>query len=94
MESGLYGAKNLIKYMFFQNDANLTKLGKNMDAILNLTMNNDEKGIVHIMMHKIRNLHGDDPLISDFLRFVRKYRNEVFLYLEDPMVEKTSEITE
>ncbi len=93
MESELYGEKNLIKYMSFQDDANLKKLGKNMDAILDLTKNENGKEIVHIMMHKIRNLHGGDPLISDLIIFVKRHRNEVLLYLEGPMVEKTSEIT-
>ena len=93
-ESELDGAKRLIKYMFFQSETNLKKLGKNMNAILNLTRGKDEKEIVDIILSKIRSLYGGDPLFSDFLSFVKKNRKEVLLYLEDPMVEKTSDIAE
>ncbi|MEM0135310.1 MAG: hypothetical protein QXU18_08825 [Thermoplasmatales archaeon] len=33
-------------------------------------------------------------MISDFPSFVKKNRKEVLLYLEDPAVEKTSDIAE
>ncbi|MEM0136023.1 MAG: hypothetical protein QXU18_12495, partial [Thermoplasmatales archaeon] len=77
-ESELDGAKNIIRYMFFHNETNLKKLGKSRDAILNLTRGNDEKEIVDLVMDKIRSPCGDDRLISDHLRFVKKHRNEVF----------------
>ena len=37
---------------------------------------------------------NSDPIIAGFLPFMKRYRKEVFLYLEDPMVEKTSDIAE
>jgi hypothetical protein len=47
-----------------------------------------------IMLEKITSLYGDDSIISNFLSFLRRYRKEVFLYLEDHMVEKTSDKAE
>ncbi|MEM0134182.1 MAG: hypothetical protein QXU18_02995 [Thermoplasmatales archaeon] len=93
-ESELDGAKRLIRYMFFQSDANLNKLWNNMNAILNLIMDKDEKEIVDLVMDKIRSLYGGDRIIASFLTFVKRHRKEVFLYLEDPLVEKTSDIAE
>ena len=46
------------------------------------------------MLEKITSLYGYDSIISNFLSFLKRYRKEVFLYLEDPMVEKTSDIAE
>ena len=54
----------------------------------------NEKQIVEIMLEKITGLHGYDPIISNFLSFLKRNRKEVFLYLQDPMVEKTSDIAE
>ena len=34
--------------------------------------------------------YGDDPIISKFLSFIEENRGEVFLYLEDSNVEKTT----
>ena len=48
-----------------------------------------EEEIVEIMLDKIRSLYGEDIVIHRFLSFVKKHRNEVFLYLEDPELEKT-----
>ena len=59
-----------------------------------LTEGRSEREIVEIMLDKIRSLYGGDRIISGFLSFVRKHRKEVFLYLENPEVEKTSDLAE
>ena len=94
MEEHLDMAKKLIKYMFFQNETNLKKLGKNRDAIVKLTEGKNEEEIVEIMLEKINSLYGGDRIIASFLTFVKRHRKEVFLYLEDPQVEKTSDLAE
>ena len=86
--------KHMIKYMFFQNGKNLRNLGKNSEPVRKLTEGRPEREIVEIMLDKIRSLYGDDRIISGFLSFVRKHRKEVFLYLENPEVEKTSDLAE
>ena len=93
-ESDLDGAKRLIKYMFFQNGNNLKKLGKNRDAVLKITEGMSEKEIVEIMLEKINSLYGGDRIIASFLTFVKRHRKEVFLYLENHGVEKTSDLAE
>ncbi len=94
MEEHLDMAKRLVRYMFFQNETNLKKLGKNMDAVLALTEGMSEKEIVGIMLDKINSLYGGDRIMAGFLSLVRKHRKEVFLYLENPEVEKTSDLAE
>ena len=84
----------MIRYMFFQNETNLKKLGKNRDAIVKLTEGKNEEEIVEIMLEKINSLYGGDRIIASFLTFVKRHRKEVFLYLEDPQVEKTSDLAE
>ena len=91
MEDHLGMAKRMIRYMFFQNETNLKKLGKNMDAVEKISEGMNEKEIVKIMLEKINSLYGDDRIIASF---VMKHRKEVFLYLEDPKVEKTSDKAE
>ena len=54
----------------------------------------NEKQIVEIMLEKITSLYGYDPIIANFLSFLKRHRKEVFLYLQDPIVEKTSDIAE
>ena len=93
-EKELDMAKRMIKYMFFQNETNLKKLGRNSETVRKLVEGRSERGIVEIMLDKIRSLYGGDMIISGFLSFVRKHRKEVFLYLENPEVEKTSDIAE
>jgi transposase-like protein len=94
MEEPLHMAKRLVRYMFFQNKANLDKLGKNRDAVLKLTEGMSEREIVEIMLEKINSLYGGDRIMASFLKWVKKHRNEVFLYLENPDVEKTSDLAE
>ena len=94
MEEHLDMAKKLIKYMFFQNETNLKKLRKNRDAIVKLTEGKNEEEIVEIMLEKINSLYGGDRIIASLLTFVKRHRKEVFLYLENHEVEKTSDKAE
>jgi transposase-like protein len=94
MEDHLGMAKKLIKYMFFQNKSNMDKLGKNRDAVAKIIEGRNEKEIVEIMLEKINSMYGDDRIIGSFLGLVQKHRREVFLYLENPKVEKTSDKAE
>ena len=50
--------------------------------------------IVAIMLDRIRSIYGEDKIMAGFLSFVRKHRKEVFLYLDDSMMEKTSDKAE
>ena len=85
-------AKKMIRFMFFQNQKNLMNLGRNSDPIAALISAKNEKQIVVIMLEKITSLYGYDSIIANFLSFLKRHRKEVFLYLQDPMVEKTSDI--
>ena len=87
-------AKKLIKFMFFQNEKNLNALGKNSESMRNLIRGKDEREIVEILLYKLNSLYGEDSIIRSFLNFVRKNRKEVFLYLDNPEVEKTSDKAE
>ncbi len=94
MEAHLETAKKLVKYKFFQNKTNLNKLGKNRDAVLKISEGMSEKEIVEIMLEKINCLYGGDRIIASLLTFVKRYRKEVFLYLENHEAEKTSDLAE
>ncbi len=52
MEEHLEMAKKLAKYMFFQNETNPNKPGKNGDAVQKITEGMSEKEIVEIMLEK------------------------------------------
>ena len=93
-EKELDMAKRLIRCMFFKNRKNHMNLGRNSDTIAFLIAGKNEKQIVEIMLEKITSLYGYGSIISNFLSFLKKHRKEVFLYLQDPMVEKTSDIAE
>ena len=77
--------------MFFQNRKSLDRFGKSRDAALNLAEGMSERGIVEMMLEKINSLYGGDRIMASFLKWVKKDRNEVFLYLRNPDVEKTSD---
>ena len=62
--------------------------------MLKLTEGMSEREIVEIMLEKINSLYGGDRIMASFLKWVKKHRNEVFLYLENPDVEKTSDLAE
>ena len=89
-EKDLDTAMKLLKYMFFPDEGNLNKLGKNRDAVMKLTEGKSEPEIVELILHKISSLYEDDATIGRFLAFVGRHRKEVFLYLKNPEVEKTS----
>jgi Protein implicated in ribosomal biogenesis, Nop56p homolog len=93
-EKELDMAKRLVKYMFFQNEGNLRKPGENREAVEQLTEGKEENEIVEIILEKIRSLYGDENIISTFLESLKTNRKEVFLYLTDPEVEKTSDKAE
>ena len=93
-EHDLDMAKRLIKFMFFQNQKNLNALGKNSDSMRELIRGKDEREIVDIVLYKLNSLYGEDSIIRSFLNFARRNRKEVFLYLDDPEVEKTSDKAE
>ena len=83
-------AKNLVKYMFFQSQRNLDGLGKNRESIINLIQGKGKSEIMNIILEIIQSMYGEDIIIERFLDFIIKHRKEVFLYLKDPNVEKTS----
>ena len=64
-------AKRLIRYMFFQNDKNLMDLGRNREPIACLIAGKNEKQIDEIMLEKIRSLYGYDPIIVNFLAYLK-----------------------
>ena len=93
-EKDLDIAKKLIKYMFFQTKKNLKNMANNMEPLVKLTEGKTEREIIDIIMDKVKGLNGDDETISHFLDFVKKHTKEVFLYLENMEVEKTSDLAE
>jgi hypothetical protein len=90
----LDGTKRLIKFMFFQNKKTLENPGKNKEDLVKLIDGKSEKEIFEITMKKMTGPYGGDMIICDFLDFVKKHRNDVFLYLRNPEVEKTSDKAE
>ncbi|MCL4356468.1 MAG: hypothetical protein M1460_01180 [Candidatus Thermoplasmatota archaeon] len=87
-------ARKLIKFMFFQNEKNLNALGKSSESMRNLIRGKDEREVVQIILYKLNSLYGEDSIIRWFLDFIRKHRMEVFLYLYNTGVEKTSDKAE
>ncbi len=49
----------------------------------------NERQTVEIMLEKVGSNYGYVSIITNMLSFLKIYGNEVFLYLEGPMVEKT-----
>ena len=72
-EKDLDMAKRLIRYMFFQNEKNLTDLARNREPIACLIAGKNEKQIVEIMLEKITSLYGYDSIISTFLSFLKRH---------------------
>ena len=93
-EEELEPAKRLVKYMFFQNETNLNKLRKNKEAVLKLTEGRNESEKVDLILEKIESMYGEYAEIRKFLDFIMKHSKEVFLYLKNPEVEKTSDKAE
>ena len=82
--------KKLIKYMFFQTPENLRKLGMKSQSLQRSVEGKSEYEVVQHIIGMLNNYYGDDPIISKFLSFLHENRREVFLYLEDRNVEKTT----
>ncbi len=92
-EDELDGAKRLVKFMFFQTPGNLRKI-KNHEALSGKIEGKSEPEIVEYILDLLNGLYADDSIIQSFLDFVKRNRKEVFLYLKDGEVEKTSNIAE
>ena len=73
-EKDLDMAKRLIRYMFFQNEKNLMDLGRNREPIACLIAGKNEKQIVEIMLEKITSLYGYDPIIANFISFLKRHQ--------------------
>ena len=93
-ENELDTAKKLIKFMFFQNETNLERLGRNSESMRELIRGKDEREIVDIVLYKINSLYGEYPIMRSLLAYLRKHRKEVFLYMDNPEVEKKSDKAE
>ena len=94
IEKDLDMARKLIRYMFFQTEKNLKNMSNNMESVIKLIDGKDEREIAGIIMDGVNSPYGNDEITSHFLDFVKKHRREVFLYLENGEVEKTSDLAE
>ena len=94
MDDELDLAKKLIKFMFFQTDENLKKMGRYSEVVSRDIESKSEVEVVEYMIHLLNTYYGDDPIISKFLSFIDENRKEVFLYLDNSLVEKTTGIAE
>jgi len=72
----------------------MNKLGKNKDAVLKLTEGRNESEKVDLIMEIMEIMYGEYAEIRKFLDLIGKHRKEVFLYLKNPEVEKTSDKAE
>ena len=93
MEEELDLPKRLIKFMFFQTPGNLRKIG-NYPSITEGMEGKSEYDTVQHIIGVLDTYYGDNPIISKFLSFLEENRAEVFLYLKDKNVEKTTGIAE
>ena len=90
----LEGAVRLLTYTLFPTEKNLKALGKNGDAVRRLYSGKTEREIVEGMLPTIRHLYGGDSIIGKFLDALDERKKEFFLYLDDPLVSKTSNLAE
>ena len=93
MEEELDLPKKLIKYMFFQTPENKRKI-VNYPSITEGIEGKSEYYTVQHIIGILNRYYGDNPIISKFLSFLEGNRAEVFLYLKDKNVEKTTGIAE
>jgi hypothetical protein len=93
MEDELDLHKKLIKCMFFQTLGNLRKIGDNPSVMEGIEGKSEYETIQYIIGILDR-CYGNDPIISKFLSFPEANRAEVFLYLKDSNVEKTTGFAE
>ena len=89
MEDELNLPKKLIKYMLIQTPVNLRKIGDYL-SIMEGIERKSEYGTVQYIIGLLNRYYGDNPMISKFLSFLGENRAEVFLYLRDSSVEKTT----
>ena len=94
MEEELDLPKKLIKFMFFQTPENLKKIGDYSASITESIEGRSESETVQHIIGILNRYYGDNPTISKFLSFVEENSGEVFLYLKDSNVEKTTGIAE
>ena len=90
----LEGAVRLLTYTLFPTEKNLKALGKNGDAVRRLYSGKTEREIVEELLPTIRHLYGGDSIIGKFLNTLDELKKEFFLYLDDPLVSKTSNLAE
>lgn len=90
----LEGAVRLLTYTLFPTEKNLKAMGKNADAVRRLYSEKTEHEIVEGMLPTIRHLYGGDSIIGKFLSALDERKKEFFLYLDDPLVSKTSNLAE
>ena len=93
-EEQLEGAVRLLTYMFFPTEKNLKALGKNGDAVRKLYSEKSEREVVEGLLPTIRRLYGGDSIIGKFLSTLDGHAEKFFLYLDDPLVSKTSNLAE
>ena len=93
MEDDLDLPKRLIKFMFFQTPENKRKIG-DYPLITEGMEGKSEYDTIQYIMGILNRYYGDNPIISKFLSFLEENRAEVFLYLKDSKVEKTTGIAE
>ena len=93
-EKQLEGAVRLLTYMFFPTEKNLKALGRNEDAVRKLYSEKTEREVVEGLLPTIRRLYGGDSIIGKFLSTLDEHAEEFFLYLDDTLVSKTSNLAE
>ena len=93
MEEELGLPKRLIKYMFFQTAENLRNIAK-YPSIAEGIEGKSESETIQYIIGILDRYYGDNPIISKFLSSLEENRAEVFLYLKDSNVEKTTGIAE
>jgi hypothetical protein len=92
-EKSLDDAKRLIKFMFFQTENNMKKI-RDHDKLITHIKGKSESEIIDYILTVLRDMYGEDKIIYRFLEFLKRNKNEVFLYLNENQVEKTSDKAE
>ena len=93
MEEELDLPKKLVKFMFFQTPGNLRKIG-DYPLITEGMEEKSEYDTFQYIIGVLNRYYVDNAIISKFLSFLEENRAEVFLYLKDSKVEKTTGIAE
>lgn len=90
----LKNAMDLVTVLFFPLDKNIENLEMNKEYVKNSISGKNEIEIVETMRALIERLYGEYKIIKDFLEFLDENEREVFLYLKDPAVPKTTNVAE